>query len=453
MKKLLVFLVLKKVAFFAILFLPVFASAAPAYSAKMGQAISGVMEHKAIQRGFAANDPRFGAAVSATAAVLTTAATGVFAAAGAPLWVTIGLGALAAGAVSLALDAAVSWYFNEDGTVTYTLGTGGAGNYGQLTAGSPFWSTCSSGFGNQGCYNAATPAGAAQGYWMAITWGSGSYQNWGPPYSQCEIVSSTGAQCWDPNNKQGSLQNLYLHQNSPYSCDPGFSFSGGTCQTLTAPDAPPAGQQTKTAELAADDLTPEQKAAPVNPQIIADTVNQAWQQAAAQPGYQGLPYSYTDPVTASDVEAWRASNPSSYPTVGDAVSPAINPSTGTVTLPQPGAGTSPVPGTQPGIPTAPEGSPQLDLGLDPGIGSPNLEATPTGAQILAPITALFPDLRNFQVPAHQAECPRPVFDLAVIGQQVQMDAHCSLSEDVRGPLYNASLLGWVLAALFIVLSA
>lgn len=448
MKKLLLFLVLKKVAFFAILFLPVFASAAPAYSAKMGQAISGVMEHKAIQRGFAANDPRFGAAVSATAAVLTTAATGFVAAAGAPLWVTIGLGALAAGAVSLALDAAVSWYFNADGTVTYAGSTGSAANYGQLVQGGEFWSKCSQSWGDPaGCYPAGTPLGSARGYWMDLTWGSGSYQNWGPSPDTCEFVNG-GAQCWASGNKQNTLSSHWLHQNSPYGCGPNQAYKG-TCIGLADPDAPPAGDVTKTPELAADDLTTEQKAAPVNPQIIADTVNQAWQQAAAQPGYQGLPYSYTDPVTASDVEAWRAANPSSYPTVGDAVSPAINPSTGSVSLPQPGTGT----GTQPGIPTAPEGSPQLDLGLDPGIGAPNLEATPTGAQILAPITALFPDLRNFQVPAHQSECPRPVFDLAVIGKQVQMDAHCSLSEDVRGPLYNASLLGWVLAALFIVLSA
>jgi hypothetical protein len=443
MKKLLALLVLKKVAFFAILFLPVFASAAPAYSAKMGQAISGVMEHKAIQRGFAANDPRFGAAVSATAAVLTTAATGAVAAAGAPLWVTIGLGALAAGAVSLALDAAVSWFFNEDGTVTNPDAT--SAPPGANTGGIPpyaYWS------GNT--YDNKTVQG---GDILAVAWSIIAY-------GECGSFSCTPGLVWEWNFNAGHC--------SDSSCSVGGAFRrpvddgarwprsanligsntqiGGSYAPAPLPGAAPAP---KTPELAADDLTPEQKVAPVNPQIIADTVNQAWQQAASQPGYQGLPYSYTNPVTASDVEAWRASNPSSYPTVGDAVSPAINPSTGSVTLPQPGTGTE----TQPGIPTAPEGSPQLDLGLDPGIGAPNLEATPTGAQILAPITALFPDLRNFQVPAHQAECPRPVFDLAVIGKQVQMDAHCSLSEDVRGPLYNASLLGWVLVALFIVLSA
>lgn len=443
MKKLLVFLALKKVAFFAFLFLPVFASAAPAYSAKMAQAVSGVMEHKAVQRGFAANDPRFGAAVSATAAVLTTAATGVVAAAGAPLWVTVGLGALAAGAVSLALDAAVSWYFNEDGTVTAQGGsstppgadTGGVPSY-------PYWSGQT--------YDYKTVQGSDV---LAVAWSIIAY-------GECGSFSCTPGLVWEWNFHGGHCSGNGCSVGGAFrrAVDDGSRWPrsaqligsttqiGGSYAPAPLPGAEPVP---KTAEQAADDLTEEQKAAPVNPQIIADTVNQAWQQAASQPGYQGLPYSFTDPVTASDVEAWRSANPASYPNVGDAVSPALNPSTGSVTLPQPGTGST----TQPGIPTAPEGSPQLDLGLDPGIGAPNLEATPTGAQILAPITALFPDLRNFQVPAHQAECPRPVFDLAVVGKQVQMDAHCMLAEDVRGPLYNASLLGWVIVALFIVLSA
>jgi hypothetical protein len=65
-----------------------------------------------------------------------------------------------------------------------------------------------------------------------------------------------------------------------------------------------------------------------------------------------------------------------------------------------------------GTPTNPAASaPLVNLGSDPGIGSPSLEATPTGAQILQPLTQLMPDLKNFQVPAHQAVCPKPSFDL------------------------------------------
>lgn len=447
MKKLLLLFLLKKALIASLIFFPFFAYAAPAFSPKMGQAIGGVMERKAIQRGFASNDPRFNSALVATGAVLTAAATGVVAVSGAPLWVTVGLGALAAGAVSLALDAAVNWYFNGDGTVTYTDNVGGVGNYGQLVKGGDFWSTCST--GSSCYYMGATPAGVAQANWIDLTWGSGKYQNWGPAWSTCEIVDATHANCWDSGNKNGSLQYLYKHSNSPYGCDSGLGTIGGVCKSLIPPNSPPAGQQTKLPELAAAALTPQQRDLPVNPKIIADITNKVWKDAASQPNYQGLPYSYSDPVTAADVEAWRASNPSSYPTVGDAVSSPINPSTGTVPVTTPGQVTNPTPG----IPTAPGGSPQLDLGTDPGIGAPNLEATPTGSQILAPITGLMPDLRNFQVPSHQAECPKPEFDIAILHTRVRMDAHCTLFEGVRGPLYNGSLVAWLIAALLIVLSA
>lgn len=125
----------------------------------------------------------------------------------------------------------------------------------------------------------------------------------------------------------------------------------------------------------------------------------------------------------------------------DRLAPISNPP---FTLPSPGEAVSPVnPGT---------GS-QINLGSDPGIGALTLEPTPTGAQILAPITALMPDLKNFQVPSHQGECPRPEFDIAVLNTHVRMDAHCNLFEEVRGLLYNGSLVAWLIAALFIVLSA
>lgn len=449
MKKLLPLFFLKKLVFVFMLVLPLLATAAPAFSPKMGQAIGGVIERKSVQRGFAANDPRFDAVISAAAAALTVAATGTVAAAGAPLWVTVGLGALATGVITLAANAAVDWIFNDDGTVTYDA-PGGAGNYGQLVQGGDYWSTCSSNqLANAGCFNAATPAGASQARWLDITWGSGKYINWGPPNDTCEIFDSRIAYCWLASNKRGTQITLYRFTNWPYNCDSGYSYSAGRCRSLAEPNSPPPGKKTKKPELAFDDLTTEQKELPVNPKIIADIANQAWQKASSQPGYQGLPYSYNDPITVGDVEAWRASNPSSYPTVGDAVSSAVNPSTGTVPITSPGQGANPTPG----IPTAPEGSPQLDLGIDPGIGAPSLENTPTGAQVLAPITGLMPDLRNFQVPSHQGECPKPEFYLDILRTTVRMDAHCTLFEEARGAVYNGSLLAWVLAAILIILSA
>lgn len=440
MKKFLMLFFVKKAFIFSLFFIPVFASAAPAYSAKMGQAIGGVMEHKAIQRGFAANDPRFGSAVAATGAVLTAAATGVIAVSGAPLWVTIGLGALASGLVSLAVDSAVDWIFNDDGTATYTPpGTAPSGDYG------------SNRFFVGKTYNNKSVTGSdPQAIAMAvINYGeSGSFTSSGTdlPWRWDVVGRDSGSNRYYFAGAFVRGSDVWIRSTTisgfPSNPNPGSTpdYEAGT--SAPVPINKPVGDL-------ADSLTPEKKALPVNPKIIADITNQAWKKAAAQPDYQGLPYSYSDPVTTADVEAWRVSNPSSYPTVGDAVSSAYNPSTGSVPVTLPGQVTNP----STGIPTAPAGSTKVDLGIDPGIGAPNLEATPTGSQVLAPITGLMPDLRNFQVPSHQAECPKPEFDIAILHTRVRMDAHCTLFEGVRGSLYNGSLVAWLIAALFIVLSA
>ena len=125
---------------------------------------------------------------------------------------------------------------------------------------------------------------------------------------------------------------------------------------------------------------------------MADTINKAWQKAAMDPTYQGVPYSYSDPVTAADVSAWQASNPASYPTVQDLLSQAVNPATGSVPVTAPGTGTVTPPVTNPGTGTTVNVT--LDLGPNPGIQTPGLEATPTGSQILAPLMNMMPGLKE-----------------------------------------------------------
>lgn len=61
MKKLVFLLIAKKALLLVLMFTTAFAQAAPAFSPKFGNAVGGVLEQKAIKRGFAANDPRFGA--------------------------------------------------------------------------------------------------------------------------------------------------------------------------------------------------------------------------------------------------------------------------------------------------------------------------------------------------------------------------------------------------------
>lgn len=424
MKKLFFLFFAKKALLFALMFIPIYVSAAsaPAFSPKFGTAVGGVIEQKAAKRGFAANDPRFNATIAAVGSVATTLAAAAVGAAGAPLWLTLVVGAVVAGGISLASDAIYDfykWIFNDDGTVSTS---GGA-------------ATIDPGLQPGQCYTWPEEnicVGSAEAVCGMLKGSGGSSMLvWGKGWGK-------GPGCVDPSPVCGST--------SDSNCWYGYPSKK---QGTPTPAPGEGGLSHVSSDVAAASIPADVASSPVNPQIVADVANKLWQDAASQPNYQGLPYSYSDPITKTDVQEWQQANPDSYPSVRDAAGPAINPGTGSVPITTPGQVTNPTTG----IPTAPDGTPKLDLGIDPGIGSPNLEATPSGSQVLAPITGLMPDLKNFQVPSHQGECPKPEFDIAVLHTRVRMDAQCTIFEEIRGPLYNGSLVAWIIAALFIVLSA
>ena len=454
MKKLFFLFIAKKILFFAFLFVPVFASAAAYAPIKVSNSVSGVIERKLVSRGFAANDPRFAATIQTSGTVISAAAGAgaaaiVAGAITAPAWVTAavtaGIAVAVGYAVSLAVDGITSWLFDSDSSqVNVVTAEGSSSLPDALVVGGPYWETAYA--------YASTPEGAVNGSW-ADGVSVSKIQCTKPSLVDFAVseCTSTGTASWLPPDFTVDMNISYHTSGSPQGSETGVYKHG--VGVYPAPDTD-TGTGGKTGSMsmqaAVDQLSDTEKAKALNPALVAGIANQAWEKAAQAPGYQGLPYSYNDPITAADAAAWQSANPGSWPSVGDFVTPFPNGSTGTspssppFTLPAPGEAVNPVnPGT---------GS-QVNLGSDPGIGAPTLEATPTGAQILAPITALMPDLKNFQVPSHQGECPRPEFDIAILNSHVQMDAHCTLFEEVRGPLYNGSLVAWLIAALFIVLSA
>ncbi|MBR7973942.1 hypothetical protein KDX01_12625 [Burkholderia vietnamiensis] len=205
---------------------------------------------------------------------------------------------------------------------------------------------------------------------------------------------------------------------------------------------------------------------PLDPSTLAQLTNQTWQQASQQPGYQGLPYSVTQPITAQDVQPWALANPTAVPNIGDLFRPAVNPGVPTVTISptvQPGDVSAPNPGSNPG--TTPGSNVNVvntpsvnvvnkvsvDLGSDPGVQSPSLEATPTISMILSPLVNLLPDLKHWAVPAHGAACPEPSF--SVLGHSFTLTAQCDLAESNRTAIYTAFAAMFTLAALFVVLRA
>lgn len=298
---------------------------AQAQPAAMQKAVAGLIQQKAVQRGFAANDPRINATLQAGGSAIAgaAAAAAVVSLAGvtAPAWITaavvMGLGTVFATGISLAIDKIKAWSFNSDGSIKVQVTDGGQA---QVDYGWPVVpispndaATCV----NTSIYNHCSPDAP-------------SFQGCLPP----------GAQ--NPTNFCRPGWNSVVST----TFEEAMSRAGYTYRTISAPGE----TQTKTATDAVAALTDEQKAAPLNPELLAAIADQAWKQAATQPGYEGLPYDSSNPISSGDATSYQASNPSGYPTVGDAVAPQPAHSGGTAPSPW----VLPAPSTSPGGDTAGE---------------------------------------------------------------------------------------------------
>lgn len=440
---------------------PAFSQALPKIPVSpMQNSISGVMQQKMGQRGFAANDPRFGATLSTTSTVIggvagTTAAAVVAGAVTAPAWATValaaGVGAVVTYAVTLGVDGLVKWLFGSD-TIDVSLGGSDVSGAGIVLGGS-YWST---GGPNGVIYGGDGIAVAREGYGQ---WAS----RWGIENSpSCEIISGGGiAVCTatQPDPYTGAYavrQALFYSDGAPSSCNPGsYYLENSGCLPYAAvqgENIPGATPQQAITALPESELNKQ-----LNPAVLAALANRAWQQAAAQPGYDGLPYQATDPITPEDAARWQQANPDYWPTVRDFVTPQPNPVPGTNANPwQLPNVSSPSSSVSPGANQSPSTNPastqpQSNLGPDPGIGSPTLEQPPTAQQILAPILGMLPDLRTFSIGAHSGVCPKPSMELWE--KTLVLDKHCQLIDDNRATLQAVMAAVWVMLALFTILAA
>lgn len=417
----------------------------------MNRALSGVTQSAMEARGFTASDPRyFGTtkAMGQTAITSASSAAGLAAGAGmvtlagatAPAWASVLLvatvSAVVGFGVNLALNGLVNWLFRGDKKIDETVGAGSVDSSNGITAGGQGWRASDNvnfiwggdytAVGNQARYNIAARGGQAASFQPAT----------------CTQTSTYQASC-------GSVV-VSLLSAAPGTCPPGSFWMANACSVYGF--AAGGNYTAQTLQQAIDRIPASERSKPLNPQIVANVANQLWQQAASQPGYQGLPYPVSNPITAAEAQTWQSANAGYWPTVGDFVSPVATADTGaysmvtnpTATTPTPATGTSPTsvnPSTQA----------QINLGEDPGVGKPTLEGTPTAQQILAPITGLLPDLRSLTVPAHTSACPQPV--LSLWGKSMTVTAHCELTEANKGVIQAGMALAWALLALFIVLSA
>lgn len=390
-----------------------YAAAVPAYTGKMNTAVGGVISHKVGKWGFAANDPRFGATMTGVGAGVTTLVVGgLGVAVGAATWPAVlvgaGITALVSGAVAWGQDSLLKWVFNPDGTITTQGNTSTVPN-------------------PNGVYQPSSGASCS------IT----QVYNWcgGPDFQACMPAGA---------------------YNPTLSCSPNwasYGFSAHATDMSSAmqiagyitPTTTTGSEQVNVSPAAAVAAMPDAELVkPVSNELLAAAANAAWKAMAAN-APNALPWSATDPITPADVAEWKAANPSAVPNVGDAIAPVASPGSSAVPIAQPGATPSTGPAATPGQGT------QVDLGPNPNIGAPGLEATPTAQMIMNPILNLFPDLKNFAVPAHTGECPKGSF--AALGRDYTMDSQCQLIESNRSIIEAAMLLVWAIASIFIVLRA
>jgi hypothetical protein len=442
---------------FVCVVLPVWAGNPSAVASSVDSAIKTNM----ISRGFASNDPRYGATLTAVrdiaAAGAGAAAVGLLAGGTAPAWGTVLavslVGAAVTYGVSLAVNSAIRWAFSPNditvsGAAAGTLPSPPAGSVGITSGGNAyvgqFWNATTNSLQLSYVGDASS---AFQGMIRCV--GTGEYYCDQPGYThyvQCAVVSGTTYNCrimrHYPTYDVGvsSWYTASMNNPSPATCAAGYrGVSGGACFPITyAQDpslVPPDNNGVKTMTTASSSLPSPVLSAPVDPSTIALMSNSLWQQAASQPGYSGLPYSPTSPVTASQV-----SSATSQPTVSDLIAPTSISSIKAA----PSLDSTPSPSTNPGTGT------QVNLGADPGIGSPAAMDAPDW---IAPLWNLLPGWHTATF-TQTGTCLKPSFDLSGVGLGTHvMSEHCDLLESQRSAISAIMVVAWAMAAAFIVLRA
>jgi len=506
---------------------------APVENFVINRAEAAIVSRVAIARGFAANDPRIAATMTAmgdTTATLNVASTGAalgLGFLGAPVWLTIaaGLGVLVAGS-AIALHLATDSSGQQVATGTVTVARSQDGKSVLVTQPEPkslmdsypggapaplqpapsnMQDPVSHGMQFQGAvqyHTASCMAGALCSQYPAMPSGQlnfvrdyGStvlvvrsladvqaYDAYEQQYNSAGgVLGRSGYDngtydalnttvYWKPN-ADGTAVTLYedrLYKEHDQSGNPVLNtYSQPATWWLPGPGVKPISGHDLSQIY--PQLTDAAKKAQLDPMTLAQMVNMTWQRASMQPGYEGLPYTVSSPVTTADVQPWVQANPSAAPTLDDLfrpasdpatqtvpISPTVTPSTSPSTDPSTNPGTNPStdPATDPG--TNPCAVPHacvmdVDVRGDPGTPAPTLENTPTIDMILGPIFNLFPDLKAWTVPAHAGACPQPSFE--AFGHSYTLTTHCELAEKYRAEIATVMTAAFALAALFIVLGA
>jgi hypothetical protein len=326
------------------------------------------------------------------------------------------------------------------------------------------------------------------------------------PYTACSVGNDSADYCANGVRQNTFSTTAVAAADMPAQCQNGVASVavGGAVSCGIPPATPMPGSPG--ADKAWDDLSvgqaldspdttiPENvQASPLSAKQLGDMTNYLWAQAAAQPGYTGVPYK---PFTQAEIEAAYAQGlqqglkrPTveelfSAPTpgqaqnaVGSQTSPGpatgvlqgadlansynyASPGTAIPTTGAPALGSSnyaPTTSTAAGPVTVnvtvnPVVSPKLDLGPDPNIGKPTLEEPPGWQRWYERIKTALPfvdpaPIKSFQASGSYA-CPTD--KATVFGKEYVLDQHCALLDGYKGRIQNVFKLVWSLAVLMII---
>jgi hypothetical protein len=460
------FLILKLCAILALSSLNFQVQALTQYDAaywNMNRSMSGVTQEALTSRGYVANDPRtygtlrgmsgaassaFGSAAGAIVGAGTVALLGVTAPAWASVAVFAGVSAVVGYAVTLGIDSFVKWLFTSDNKIDDSSVGVTPVSTSALVAGLPaFYATTL-----YGVYPADVIAFGSDPVALArqahkIKYGTEAEFCNGTPTSSsadCRVVGSSNI-----------IRALPLTA-SPVACPAGQYYQNGVCKPYTYVVTPIPTTLGNSVQSAVNHIPATDMARPLNPAIVAATANRLWQQAAAQPGYEGAPYPVSNPITTAEAAAYQQANPQTWPTVANFVEPRPATVANNVALPYSTSTTTPVPTTFTTAPNPATTQPstvadQVNLGRDPNTAAPTLENTPTAQQILNPILNLVPSLKSFSASTPTGVCPQP--SLHLFGQTQTFTAHCTIFENNKATMQAAMTFAWALIAVLIILSA
>lgn len=461
-------LILKLCAVFALSSLSFQVQALTQYDAaywSMNRSMSGVTQQALASRGYVPSDPRtYGTlqGMSRTAATGFSTAAGLAAGAGAvtfagitaPAWASValaaGVGALVSYFVTLCLENCVKWFLRTDNKIDDSSDGVTPVSTSALVSGAPafyaktFYGTYPT---DVIAYGSDPVALARQAHKIKF----------GTEAEFCNgTATSSSADCRVVGASSSNIIQALPLTASPTTCPAGQYYANGVCKPYTYVIAPIPTTLGNTLQTAVNHIPATDMAKPLNPAIVAATANQLWQQAAAQPGYEGVPYPAANPITATEAAAYQQANPQTWPTVANFVEPRPATVANNVALPMSTTATTPVPttfttGSNPATAQPSTAAEQVNLGRDPNTPLPTLENIPTAQQILNPILALVPSLKSFNANTPSGVCPQPSIHL--FNQTQTFTAHCTIFENNKATMQAAMAFAWALVAVLIILSA